>query len=139
MLTEDRLIMSAEFLTWFEKYTKHLNCKFGDNNYLPDLITAFIRYKFLFESDEQKSKYKTLLNYYVLRRLSENDKKYSHKGYYKATCSEVVFLMGAIRLDNPYVLSNQMYIVEEIQEYEVNREIENNKKQYDLLTTIYEG
>ena len=134
MFTEDRLIMSAEFLTWVEKYITHFHCKFGDNNYLPDLITAFIRYYFLSESDKQ-----TELNYYVLRRLSENDKTYAHKGYYKATCSEVVFLMGAIRLDNPYILNDEMYIVEEIQEYEVNREIENNEKQCDLLTTVYEG
>ena len=134
MSTEDRLIMSVEFLTWVEKYTKHFDCKFGDNKYLPDLISEFNRYNFLYESDKQ-----TELNYYVLRRLSENDKTYAHKGYYKATCPEVVFLMGAIRLDNPNVLSNEMYIVEEIQEYEVNREIENNKQQYDLLTTVYEG
>ena len=139
MIIEERLEASVEFLVWIEKYVKHFNCKFGDNNYLPDLISEFNRYNFIFESDEQKSKYKTELKYYVLKRLSENDKTYAHKGYYKATCPEVVLLMGAIRLDNPYVLSNQMYIVEEIQEYEVNREIENNKQQYDLLTTVYEG
>ena len=134
MIIEERLEASVEFLVWIEKYVKHFNCKFGDNNHLPDLISEFNRYNFLYESDKQ-----TELNYYVLKRLSENDKTYAHKGYYKATCPEVVLLMGAIRLDNPYVLSNQMYIVEEIQEYEVNREIENNKQQYDLLTTVYEG
>ena len=59
------------------------------------------------------------------------------------TSSMVVFANAkseaAAQQKDQIIKNDEMYIVEEIQEYQVNQEIENNKKQCDLLTTVYEG